>query len=140
MSVGSLAGNLFLNFTLSTLADLPSGILLGALADKVGCKRILTVSAVGMGIACCSLAFLPDKEYPTAVLALYLIGKVFASLSLNACWAYTSELYPTNLRYMGHMILGSLITYPELDNVVLMGPISIVANFNIQMCFKDPYI
>ena len=99
MSVGSLSGNLFLNFTISTLADLPSGILLGALADRVGCKRLLTVSALGMGVACCTMAFVPDKEYPSAVLALYFIGKVFASLSLNACWAYTSELYPTNLRY-----------------------------------------
>ena len=99
MSVGSLSGNLFLNFTISTLADLPSGILLGALADRVGCKRLLTVSALGMGVACCTMAFVPDKEYLSAVLALYFIGKVFASLSLNACWAYTSELYPTNLRY-----------------------------------------
>lgn len=58
---------------------------------------MLTASLTGLGCCCLVMAFV-DKDKPDLVLAVYLLGKFFASCTTNTNWLYTAELYPTNLR------------------------------------------
>ena len=98
MNVGSLAGSLFLNYSLSSLSEVPAGFVIGLLTDKVGIRRLNQFFLGLLGLACCCMAFIPRNDHPVAVLVLFLIGKASATIGVNSAWMYTTELYPTNLR------------------------------------------
>lgn len=102
MNVGSLAGSLFLNFTLSCLSEVPAGFVIGLLTDRVGIRRLNQFFLGLLGLACCGLAFVPKHDNPGLVLGLFLVGKASATIGVNSAWMYTTELYPTNLRQDFH--------------------------------------
>ena len=97
MSATSLAGNIFLNFILSLLADIPSGIFFYFFADRLGRRYTIVFSHSILGICCIVMAFLPTN-WSKFTLAMFLTGKFASSLSMNILWLYTAELFPTNLR------------------------------------------
>jgi OCT family organic cation transporter-like MFS transporter 4/5 len=96
-SATSLAGDIFINFMLMTFCDFPIAFIFYFTLDRFGRKWCMCGSEVALGLSCLTLAFIP-KDYPTAILVVYLLGKLTSSMAFTMIWLVTLELYPTNLR------------------------------------------
>ena len=92
-----LAGDIFTNFLFTVLANTPIAFIFYFTLDRFGRKWNFCVSECGLGLACLVLAFIP-KDYPTAILVVFCLGKMTAGAAFMMVWLYTVELYPTNLR------------------------------------------
>lgn len=97
LNATSLAGNIFLNFILSFVADMPSCLFIYAFVDRLGRRYSITLAHSMLGAGCITMAFLPKSQSQT-IMAMYLMGKFASSVSMNVLWLYTAELFPTNLR------------------------------------------
>ena len=75
LNATKLSGNIFLNFILSSLVDIPMAVVLLFTLDSLGRRLNLSLCVGMLGTSCLVLAFVP-KNYTTAVLVFYLIGKV----------------------------------------------------------------
>ncbi|TRY63337.1 hypothetical protein TCAL_02627 [Tigriopus californicus] len=97
LNVEGLAGDMFLNYVISMLVDLPANLIIMASVDKLGRKFLIVVGMASLGISCIAMGFM-DKSNSTVIMGLFLVGKVTSTMAMNTVWLYTAELYPTNLR------------------------------------------
>ena len=98
----NLAGNLFVNFVLSALVEVPA-VVMGMLGmDWLGRVPLLVLSQLVAGGSCILAGFL----HPPYVLPLSLIGKFFNSIAFLILYLYTAEIYPTRLRGLGMALTG----------------------------------
>jgi MFS family permease len=93
---GKAAAGLFLGFL--TYASAFSAPLTGAVADRMGKRRVLVVSS--LAIAGFSVAYALSRTY-TLPLALALVHGVFWSALLSASAAYMTDLIPESRRAEG---------------------------------------
>lgn len=92
-----LGGDIFTNFALSAMVEVPA-VVLGMLAmDWVGRVSLLVTGQVVGGTACILAGLL---SHP-AVLPLALVGKFASSLVFLTVYLYTAEIYPTSVRGKG---------------------------------------
>ncbi len=97
LNATKLSGDIFLNYFLSSLADAPTCVIFFFTLDRFGRKWNMVFFQGLLGVCCLILAFLP-KDYDSALLAVYCVGKLGASASFALVWLITIELYPTNMR------------------------------------------
>ena len=97
--MASLSDDLFMDFALSSLIEIPSYILVLILMDIIGRKPIFSSSLLLTGLSCIVVGSM-DKEGEFADLrrVLALAGKFFASGTFAIVYMYTAELYPTLIR------------------------------------------
>jgi len=93
---GRFAAGLFLGFL--TYASAFSAPLTGALADRVGKRRMLVVCS--LAIACFSLGYALSSSYRILLLLAFLHG-IFWSGLLSASAAYTADMIPESRRAEG---------------------------------------
>ncbi len=97
LNVGSLAGDMFWNYVISSLVDVPATIYILVAIDAIGRRFCIIITQVMLGLCCICMAFIP-KDQSTVIMVLFLLGRFSATCSLNTAWFYTAELFPTNLR------------------------------------------
>lgn len=97
LNVDGLAGDMFMNYVISMLVDLPANLVIMVSVDKLGRKFLIITGMVALGISCIAMGF-TDKSHSAVIMGLFLAGKVTSTMAMNVAWLYTAELYPTNLR------------------------------------------
>lgn len=90
-----LTDNLYLNFVLVALIEIPSYIVLPLVIDLWGRKPLFMFTMLIPGVCCMAAGFL--KSGPL-FLVLALAGKFCAAAAFNVTFMYTAELYPTMIR------------------------------------------
>jgi hypothetical protein len=70
MSATMLAGNIFINFTLMTLANAPVAFIFFFTLDRIGRRWNLVITECGLGLCCLDLAILP-KDWTGAILVAF---------------------------------------------------------------------
>ncbi|XP_053401994.1 organic cation transporter protein-like [Mercenaria mercenaria] len=102
-NIGDLGSDLYLNFMLQSLVELPANILCLLILDRVGRKPVMVGSMLIGGTALIgtifTLLYLPDKPVVTTVLAL--VGKMGLSAGFSTVYIFSSELFPTVVRNAG---------------------------------------
>ncbi|CAG9562498.1 unnamed protein product [Danaus chrysippus] len=93
----ALAGSAHANYALLAAAELPALILNTLLLDRAGRRPLLTAAFLLTAVALIAIPCLPDHESGFGV-ALFLAGKMGATMALNALYVYTAELFPTRAR------------------------------------------
>ena len=97
MNAAGLAGDVYLNFSLLALTEVPGYLASYFGMSIVGRKPTMLVSLVGAGLAC-----LASSLVPTSLTALqttcFLLGKLFVTSAFGTAYLYTSELFPTRVR------------------------------------------
>ncbi|XP_067845368.1 solute carrier family 22 member 2-like [Heptranchias perlo] len=97
MRLGITGGNIYLNFFISGVVEIPSAIIVVLLIDRVGRRFPFAMGNLLAGACCLITAFIPDDIYwLKAVIAS--LGKLGITIAfLMVCFVNT-ELYPTFLR------------------------------------------
>ncbi|XP_063362776.1 organic cation transporter protein-like [Cydia amplana] len=112
--VHALGGSAHATYAMVAAAELPALLLNTLLLDRAGRRPVLTAAFLTTACALVALSCLPDGSGWWAV-ALYLIGKLGATMSLNALYVYTAELFPTRAR---HRLLAACSTCGRLGAVL----------------------
>merc|ERR1719342_167204 len=113
MSTASLAGDIFVNFTLMSLCEIPGAMLSYFGMELLGRKFSLSSSLLICGSSC--LASILTSNFPSVSSLFFLIGKFGISAAFTTVYLYTGELFPTKIRSvcvgMSSMVgrLGSII-------------------------------
>lgn len=102
LGVGSLPGNLYVNFILIIAVEAPSYVFTSPLADHIG-RRACLVSTLGFGGVFCVLVGIIQSTggADSAIITCALIGKFAVSISFAVVYVYASELFPTEIRSSG---------------------------------------
>lgn len=84
-------------YALVAAAELPALAANTLLLDRAGRRPLLTAALLLTASALIALSCLPQESTNWRV-ALFLLGKVGATMTLNALYVYTAELFPTRAR------------------------------------------
>ncbi|CAI4231727.1 unnamed protein product [Auanema sp. JU1783] len=91
-------GNLYVNFALSGLMEIPSMILVYCLIDKVGRKPLVSMGLLTAGL-CLIVNWIVGDSIPTyAAVMQTMIAKGAITVAYTVMYTYTTELFPTILR------------------------------------------
>ena len=97
MNAASLAGDVFVNFALLSLMEIPGYTLSYVGMTYLG-RRITLASSLLIGGVSCLLSSLLPPSYATIHTVLFLAGKFGATAAFGTTYLYTSELFPTRVR------------------------------------------
>ena len=95
LNAASLAGDVYVNFALLSLCEVP-GYSLSYLGMKFAGRRLtLSVSLLIGGVSCLISSIVPNTFISTA---FFLLGKFGATAGFGTTYLYTGELFPTQVR------------------------------------------
>nr|XP_047126330.1 solute carrier family 22 member 15-like isoform X2 [Hydra vulgaris] len=102
LSSENLSGNLYRDFTIVSGIDIPAGLIVIFLSNRLGCRRTTLLANVFGGLTIMVLAFVPEiKKFSLLRIFLGVMGKFLVSLSSIVVYAWSSEIYPTAIRSQG---------------------------------------
>ncbi|XP_057313743.1 solute carrier family 22 member 15-like [Hydractinia symbiolongicarpus] len=97
-----LGGDMYSNFVLSFIVELPAVFFAWWLMQKIGRKKTCILLGVGTAIACFGVACIPKRENFKALrLSFGLTGKFMIHSVFSTMYMWSSEIYPTVLRTQG---------------------------------------
>ena len=91
-----MTNNVYLNYILVALIEIPAYVLLPFIIDVVGRKPLFFLAQFVPGVCCILAAYLTPG---TAVFTVLVMGaKLGASAAFNITYMYTAQLFPTSIR------------------------------------------
>ncbi|XP_072049785.1 organic cation transporter protein-like [Amphiura filiformis] len=114
LNATNLAGNMYLNFFLLSLVEIPAYIMAYFTMEYFGGRKLTTaLSLLVAGIACFFTAWIPETtangtDLTTAIAAFAMIGKFAISYTWGGIGVYTPEVFPTGVRSAANGLLQSL--------------------------------
>jgi len=97
-AAATLTPDLYLNFTLAILVEIPSHFACILLLDRIGRKTVLGSSQLLAGITCIIAGLITSENLRWLQITFALIGKFGASASFAIVFVYTAEMFPTEIR------------------------------------------
>ncbi|XP_060558966.1 organic cation transporter protein-like [Ruditapes philippinarum] len=106
----NLNGNLYLNFGLSGLVEIPGYLLVVYLVDRVGRRKLYCSFMIIGGVSCLSTIFAIEYEpegSDVITIALAMFGRLCVTGAYSVVYVHSAELFPTVVRNAG-LGIGSL--------------------------------
>ncbi|XP_015676614.2 solute carrier family 22 member 3 [Protobothrops mucrosquamatus] len=100
LRLGLIQGNLYLEFFISAVIELPSALLILATIDRLGRRPLFASGTLVAGAACLITAFLP-KDIPWLSTAVAILARLGITITFELVYLVNSELYPTVFRNFG---------------------------------------
>ncbi|XP_069936748.1 organic cation transporter protein [Cherax quadricarinatus] len=97
---GSLGGNIFVNFIVIMLIEIPSYIFSFFILDRMGRKGSLSFVFLLGGFSCLISGFIPEG-YDWLVVVLSMLGKFGIAAAFAIAFVYSTEIFPTEYRSVG---------------------------------------
>ncbi|XP_020842401.1 solute carrier family 22 member 3 isoform X2 [Phascolarctos cinereus] len=110
MRLGIIGGNLYIDFFISGVVELPAALLILLTIERMGRRLPFAVSNIVAGIACLVTAFLPEG-IPWLRTTVATIGRLGITMSFEIVYLVNSELYPTTLRNFGVSLCSGLCDF-----------------------------
>ncbi|XP_034964501.1 solute carrier family 22 member 3 [Zootoca vivipara] len=107
LRLGIIEGNLYLEFFVSALMELPSAFLILLTIDRIGRRPLFATSAFVAGAACLMTAFLP-KDIPWLSTSCAILARLGITITFELVYLVNSELYPTIFRNFGVSLCSGL--------------------------------
>nr|XP_020664711.1 solute carrier family 22 member 3 isoform X1 [Pogona vitticeps] len=107
LRLGIIEGNLYLEFFISAVMELPAAFLILLTIDRIGRRPLFISSAIVAGIACLITAFLP-KDVPWLITSVAILARLGITITFELVYLVNSELYPTVLRNFGVSLCSGL--------------------------------
>ena len=97
-----LGGNMYRDFILTSLVEIPANILLIWACNRFGRKKSIMWSMTITACALIGVAFIPsgtsNSAYQWSRVTLGMIGKLFITAAFNSVYVLSVEIYPTVVR------------------------------------------
>ncbi|KAK3734006.1 hypothetical protein QZH41_009852, partial [Actinostola sp. cb2023] len=138
MSSGELGGSIYLNFILTSLVEIPANYLVIDNCNRFGRKKTVIWHFVAGAICCIAVSFIPAGTTNTAFIGGRVaggsLGKLFITVSFNAIYVWSAEIFPTVVRNtgMGLMTITSRIGAATAPFVVQMTRINAILPFALM--------
>ncbi|XP_007435151.1 solute carrier family 22 member 3 [Python bivittatus] len=100
LRLGLIEGNLYLDFFISAVIELPSAFLILATIDRLGRRPLFASGTLVAGVACLITAFLP-KDIPWLSTMVAILARLGITITFELVYLVNSELYPTVFRNFG---------------------------------------
>ncbi|XP_028161571.1 organic cation transporter protein-like isoform X2 [Ostrinia furnacalis] len=110
----SLAGNMYVNYILTCLVEIPGYCISVITLDRFGRKGSIMTAFFICGISLVSLPFVP-AGLAWLLTSLNMLGKLCISMAFSSIYIYTSELFPTAAR---HRLLGLCSMVGRVGSIV----------------------
>eukprot|EP00795_Rhopilema_esculentum_P001443 gene1443-15868_t len=106
LGVGDLSGEMYRDFILAMLIEIPALILSIFCMNRIGRKKSVIVSLALAGIFCCIVGGLlsadnKQTKWKALTVTAGLLGKFWITWSFNSIYVWSMELYPTSIRGEG---------------------------------------
>lgn len=125
MSVSRLGDDMYVNFALAGLVEVPSYLVGTPLLDRIGRQKSNFIFTFGVAIACWWCMRLQQAEVVNSMLVTCtaLFGKFCVSATNAVLYTYAAELYPTVVRNMalGVLTVSARIGAIAAPFIVLLG-------------------
>lgn len=140
MNVENLAGDMFLNFSLLSLTELPSVFMGQFLIDRYGRRWVHLACMVLTTLAFAVMIPLAgDPSLGTALVVLSVFGKIASNVGWFIMWVQCIEVFPTPLRGTGMnlcVMISTVVTMSgpyvvDLGSVYKPGPFIIFTLFGL---------
>ena len=96
MNAASLAGDVFINFALLSLCEIPGYTISYLTMTWLGRRFSLSSSLLVGGVSCLISSLMSHN--PTVSTMFFLLGKFGATAAFGTVYLYTGELFPTQVR------------------------------------------
>uniref|UniRef100_A0A5F8GY92 Solute carrier family 22 member 3 n=1 Tax=Monodelphis domestica TaxID=13616 RepID=A0A5F8GY92_MONDO len=110
MRLGIIGGNLYIDFFISGVVELPGALLILLTIECIGRRLPFAASNIVAGIACLVTAFLPEG-IPWLRTTVATIGRLGITMAFEIVYLVNSELYPTTLRNFGVSLCSGLCDF-----------------------------
>ncbi|XP_010629465.1 solute carrier family 22 member 3 [Fukomys damarensis] len=110
MRLGITGGNLYIDFFISGVVELPAALLILLTIDRVGRRLPFAASNIVAGVACLVTAFLPEG-IPWLRTTVATLGRLGITMAFEIVYLVNSELYPTTLRNFGVSLCSGLCDF-----------------------------
>lgn len=102
LASGDLSGDMYRDFVLTSLVEIPGNILAIWLCNRYGRKKSTAFPLVITGLALIGVGFIPsdssDVVSKWSRVSLGMIGKLSITISFGSVFVLSAELYPTVVR------------------------------------------
>ncbi|XP_012502244.1 PREDICTED: solute carrier family 22 member 3 [Propithecus coquereli] len=110
MRLGIIGGNLYIDFFISGVVELPGALLILLTIERVGRRLPFAASNIMAGVACLVTAFLPEG-IPWLRTTVATLGRLGITMAFEIVYLVNSELYPTTLRNFGVSLCSGLCDF-----------------------------
>ncbi|XP_023555093.1 solute carrier family 22 member 3 [Octodon degus] len=100
MRLGITGGNLYIDFLISGVMELPAALLILLTIEPIGRRLPFAAGNIVAGVACLVTAFLPEG-IPWLRKTVATLGRLGITMAFEIVYLVNSELYPTTLRNFG---------------------------------------
>ena len=103
LNVDILGGNVYLNFALAGLIEIPSTVL-NLVGMRLTGRKSFTIGTILSAAICYTAIVLFQIGWRTdhwSIVALSMLGKMFIFSTYNAIYIHAGEIFPTELRHSG---------------------------------------
>ncbi|KAM4770927.1 solute carrier family 22 member 2-like [Rhinophrynus dorsalis] len=107
MHMGNSAENIYFDFFISALVELPAALIIIVLVDRIGRRYPWIVACTVTAIACVITAFIPDGLNWLRI-TLGCVSRMGITISFETICLVNAEMYPTFIRNLGIMVCSSM--------------------------------
>ncbi|XP_020370259.1 solute carrier family 22 member 2-like isoform X1 [Rhincodon typus] len=107
MRLGTLGGNIYLDFFISGAVEIPAAILILLTIERIGRRLPFAAGGLLSGGTCLIAAFIPENISWLAT-AIAFVGKLGITMCIEMVIFVNTELYPTFIRNLGVSVCSSL--------------------------------
>ena len=99
LASAGLGGNLYLNFFLISLIEMPAYVIQVYAVNSIGRKKTAIFSLLLTGLACLLLIFIPNiTKWHVLRICIGILSKLGACIFYTTMYLWSVELYPTKIR------------------------------------------
>ncbi|XP_048063500.1 solute carrier family 22 member 2 [Megalobrama amblycephala] len=107
MRLGILGGNVYVDFLISGIVELPAAFLILLTIERIGRRLPFATANIVAGAACLITAFIPDSMFWLKS-AVACVGRLGITMAFEMVVFVNTELYPTVIRNLGVSVCSTM--------------------------------